>query len=90
MTKADLVNAIALQTGYDKSTIAKVVDAGMKSIRKAVSEGDNVYLRSFGSFGTKTRAEKVARIITKKTTIIVPEHKVVFFKASPEFASMLR
>ena len=85
MTKAELVNAIAIQTGLDKTTILKVVEALMVNIKKSVASGENVYLRSFGSFITKTRAQKVARNISKQTSIIVPEHKIPAFKPADEF-----
>ena len=52
MTKAELVNAIAIQTGYDKTTIMNVVESAMENIKKTVAEGEAVYLRGFGSFGT--------------------------------------
>ena len=58
MTKAELVNAIAIQTGYDKTTIMNVVESAMSNIKKTVAEGEAVYLRGFGSFATKTRAQE--------------------------------
>ena len=90
MTKADLVNQIALETGYDKATILNVLEATMANIKKNVAAGENVYLRGFGSFITKVRAEKVARNITKKTSIVVPEHKIPVFKAGREFTAEVR
>lgn len=89
MTKAELVNAIAIQTGYDKTTIMNVVESLMDNVKKTVSEGENVYLRGFGSFITKTRAQKLARNITKNTAVLVPEHKVAAFKPSDDFNEML-
>ena len=90
MTKAELVNEIAIQTGYDKTTIMNVVEAAMNNIKKTVANGEAVYLRGFGSFGTKTRAAKVARNITKKESIIVPEHKIPAFKPSDAFTEILK
>ena len=72
MTKAELVNAIAIKTGYDKTTIMNVVESAMDNIKNTVAAGETVYLRGFGSFGTKERKQKVARNITKKESIIVP------------------
>lgn len=65
MTKADVVNAIAKSTGIDKETTLKVVESFMDTIKDSLSEGDNVYLRGFGSFIVKERAEKTARNISK-------------------------
>lgn len=90
MTKAELVNAIAIQTGYDKTTILNIVESAMSNVKKSVAGGDNVYLRGFGSFITKTRAQKVARNITKNTSIVVPEHKIPAFKPSNDFTDMLK
>jgi DNA-binding protein HU-beta len=90
MTKAELVNAIAIQTGYDKTTIMNVVESAMENIKKTVAEGESVYLRGFGSFGTKTRAQKVARNITKNESMIVPEHKIPAFKPADSFAELLK
>ena len=90
MTKAELVNAIAIQTGYDKTTIMNVVESAMENIKKTVAGGESVYLRGFGSFGTKTRAQKVARNITKNESMIVPEHKIPAFKPADSFAELLK
>ena len=90
MTKAELVNEIAIQTGYDKTTIMNVVEAAMNNIKKTVANGEAVYLRGFGSFGTKTRAAKVARNITKNESILVPEHKNPSFKPADSFAELLK
>jgi DNA-binding protein HU-beta len=89
MTKAQLVSAIAIKTGYDRATILNVIEAAMANIKQSVSEGENVYLRGFGSFITKVRAQKVARNITAKQSIIVPEHKIPAFKPSDDFLEMM-
>ena len=90
MTKAELINEIAISTGYDKRTISTIVESMMAHMKKAVADGDNVYLRGFGSFITKKRAAKIARNINKNTSIAVPEHRVPAFKASKEFATQVR
>lgn len=90
MTKADLVRQVARETGYDKATILNVLEAAMEGIKKNVAAGENVYVRGFGSFITKVRAEKVARNITKNTSIVVPEHKIPAFKPAHEFVDQVR
>ena len=90
MTKAELVNAIAIQTGYDKTTIMNVVESAMCNIKKTVAEGETVYLRGFGSFGTKVRKAKIARNITKNESILVPEHKIPAFKPADSFTETLK
>jgi len=90
MTKAELINSIAIQTGYDQVTISQVVESFMATVKRNIVKGETVYLRGFGTFGTKTRAQKVARNISKKTSIVVPEHRVPSFKASAFFAKAVR
>ena len=90
MTKAELVSSIAISTGYDKTTISNIVEAAMANVKNAVAEGENVYLRGFGSFITKTRKAKIARNISKNVSIAVPEHKIAAFKPADEFNKMVR
>lgn len=90
MTKAELINAIAISTGYDKTSISNIVEATMTNIKKSVAEGENVYLRGFGSFISKTRKAKIARNISQNTSVHVPEHQIPAFKPSNEFSEMMR
>lgn len=90
MTKAELTNMISIQTGYDKVTIGNVIESAMHQIKRATAGGEVVFLRGFGSFTTKTRAAKKARNISKNETIEVPEHKIPFFKPSPEYNEMVK
>ena len=90
MTKAELVHAIAIKTGYDKTTILNVVESAVENIKSTVAAGDSVYLRGFGSFTTKVRKQKIARNITKKESIVVPEHKIPAFKPSDAFAEIVK
>lgn len=85
MTKADIVSEIAKSTGVDKATVASVIEGFMESVKGSMISGENVYLRGFGSFIIKKRAEKTARNITKNTTIIIPAHNVPAFKPAKEF-----
>ena len=90
MTKAELVNKIAAQTGYDKATVLKVVEATMVNVKDSLASKENVYLRGFCTFLIKTRKQKVARNISKNTTIIVPEHAIPAFKPSKEFVKNIK
>jgi len=90
MTKAELVNEIAISTGYDKTSISIIVESFMENVKKNVVAGENVYLRGFGSFITKKRAAKIARNIGKSTSIQVPEHRIAAFKPAAEFAAEVR
>ena len=90
MTKADLINDIAIATGFDKKTIAVIVQGFMGSVKKNLAKGENVYLRGFGTFYLKKRSAKVARNIASSTSIKVPEHSVACFKAAAELALGVR
>ena len=90
MTKADIVNQIAKSTGVEKVQVQAIVEAFMESVKDAMINGENVYLRGFGSFATKTRAAKVARNITKNESILVPEHKIPSFKPADSFTEILK
>lgn len=85
MTKADIVNEIARTTGIDKSAVLSVVEQFMTVVKDSLAHGENVYLRGFGSFIVKTRAEKTARNISKNTTIIIPDHNIPAFKPANTF-----
>ncbi len=90
MTKAELVNQIAAQTGYDRVTVLNVVESFMENVKGSIEKDENVYLRGFGSFITKVRKEKVARNISKGTSIVVPEHKIPAFKPAKEFVKSVK
>ena len=80
MTKADIVNEITKSTGIDKQSVAATLEAFMETVKESLSNEENVYLRGFGSFIVKKRAQKTARNISKNTTIIIPEHNIPAFK----------
>ena len=85
MTKADLISEITEKTGVEKIAVQATVESLMTSIIDAMESGENVYLRGFGSFVIKKRAEKTGRNISKNTTLIIPEHFVPTFKPSKTF-----
>lgn len=90
MTKADIVNEISKNTGIEKVTVQKTVEAFMETVKGNLVRGKNVYLRGFGSFVIKRRAEKTARNISKNTTIIIPEHFIPSFKPSKSFVTKVK
>ncbi len=86
MTKADIVNEIAKSTGVEKVQVQQIIEAFMESIKDSMTNKNNVYLRGFGSFIIKRRATKVARNISKNTTITIPAHNIPAFKPAKSFA----
>ena len=87
MTKADIVNEIAQQTGVEKVEALAVVEAFMETVKASLIKGQPVYLRGFGSFIIKKRAEKTGRNISKNTTIIIPAHNIPSFKPAKTFVA---
>ncbi|MCT6870006.1 HU family DNA-binding protein [Apibacter sp.] len=85
MTKADIVNSISSKLGLEKVETQKVVEVFMDEIKTAMANGDNVYLRGFGTFLIKKRAAKTGRNISKNTTIKIPAHNVPAFKPAKSF-----
>ena len=90
MTKADIVSEIARNTGAEKVQVQAIVEAFMESIKTSLTHNNNVYLRGFGSFVVKKRAQKVARNISKNTTITIPEHNIPAFKPAKSFAAKVK
>lgn len=85
MTKAEIVTKIADRSGIEKEHVQLVVEKFMDEIKHSLEKGDNVYLRGFGSFVIKTRAEKTGRDISKNTTISIPAHNIPSFKPAKVF-----
>ncbi len=85
MTKAELVSKIAEKTGVEKLTTLAIVESFMNEIKSTISANEGVYLRGFGTFKPKKRAEKTGRNIKKNTTIIIPAHHIPAFKPAKIF-----
>lgn len=85
MTKADVINQIADKTGIEKVDVQHVVETFFSVIKDSMIEGNNVYVRGFGSYVVKKRAKKVARNISKNTSIVIEEHYIPSFKPSKQF-----
>ena len=90
MTKAEIVSEIAAKTGLEKQVVLTVVESMMDTIKTSMINGNEVFLRGFGSFILKRRAEKTARNISKNTTIIIPAHNIPAFKPAKEFIEKVK
>ena len=90
MTKAEIVNEVAKATGIEKVAVQTVVEAAMESIKSSLIKGNPVYLRGFGSFIIKHRAQKAARNITKQTTMTIPAHDIPAFKPAKSFVAAVK
>ena len=90
MTKAEIVAEIANKTGIEKVAVQATVEAFMDTVKDSMVKGENVYLRGFGSFTIKRRAEKTGRNISKNTTIIIPAHNIPSFKPAKTFVNEVK
>ena len=90
MTKIEIVREIASKTGLDKKDVMVIVESMMETIKTSMADGEEVFLRGFGSFIIKHRADKTARNISKNTTVIIPAHDIPAFKPAKEFMDKVR
>ncbi len=90
MTKAEIVADIANKTGIEKVAVQAVIESFMESLKDTMISGENIYLRGFGSFIIKERAEKTGRNISKNTTIVIPAHKIPAFKPAKSFVNAVK
>jgi DNA-binding protein HU-beta len=90
MTKQDVISQITKQTGLDPQISRSIIEAYFELVKTAVGQGETVYVRSFGSFGPKQRAAKVARNITQNTALRIEAHTIPYFKPSLEFVNQVR
>lgn len=90
MTKIELVANIAKSTGLDKRDVLIVIENFMTEVKGSLFSGENVYLRGFGSFIIKKRAEKVARNISERSRLTVPAHNIPAFKPAKVFKETVK
>ena len=91
MTKADIIEEIVMSTGITKKDVSTTIEAFMEVIKKSMLEKkETVYLRGFGSFVVKHRAEKTARNISKNTTMVIEAHDFPCFKPAKSFVSKMK
>jgi len=90
MRKADIISQISEKTGVPKVDVLVTLETFFKEVKVALTEGENVYVRGFGSFITKTRAAKIGRNIKKNIAIEIPEHQIPAFKPSKTFMESVK
>ena len=90
MRKADLVAAIAEKTGVQKVDVLVTLESFFKEVKGSLANGENVYVRGFGSFVIKKRAQKVGRHIKENKAIVIPEHYIPAFKPAKVFVEQVK
>ena len=89
MTKAEMVAEISNVTGVEKEKALKVIEAMMVVVKEKTADGEDIFLRGFGTFTTKTRAAKIGRLIKENKSVVVPEHKIPYFKPCEDYKDMM-
>jgi DNA-binding protein HU-beta len=90
MRKADIVTRVSDLTGVAKVDVLVALEAFFKEVKNSLKEGENVYVRGFGSFVTKKRAQKIGRIIKRNESIVIPEHHIPAFKPAKTFVDAVK
>lgn len=90
MRKAELVNEIAQKTGVPKVDVLVALEQFFKEVKSSLSDGENVYIRGFGSFVVKKRKEKIGRNIQKNTAITIPAHYIPHFRPSKDLSEKVK
>ena len=90
MTKADVISEIADKTGIDRGDVTASIEAFFSVVKSSMADGENIYVRGFGSFVNKKRAKKIARNISKNTAIVIDAHYVPSFKPSKVFEEKIK
>jgi len=90
MRKADIITRISDKTGVPKVDVLVSLEAFFKEVKETLAEGENLYVRGFGSFIRKTRKAKIGRNIKKNVAIEIPEHDIPAFKPSKVFVELIK
>ena len=90
VTKADIINEIAEKTGVDKADVTASVEAFFSVVKNSMSNGNNIYIRGFGSFINKKRKRKIARNISRNTALVIEEHFIPSFKPAKIFINKIK
>lgn len=90
MRKVDIVSQIADKTGVPKTDVLLTLESFFKEVKNSVKNGENVYVRGFGSFIAKKRAQKIGRIISRNESIVIPEHYIPAFKPAQIFVDQVK
>ena len=89
MTKAEIVAEISKMTGVERERALKVIEAMMAIVKDKTANGEDIFLRGFGTFTTNDRAAKVGRLIKENKSVVVPAHKIPYFKPCEDYKAML-
>ena len=81
MNKTELILSISEKAGISRKDAEKALNAAVEAITEALTREEKVQIVGFGSFETKSRAERIGRNPRTKEDVIIPASKVPAFKA---------
>jgi DNA-binding protein HU-beta len=90
MNKAEIVEAIAAESGLSKADAKRALDAFVTSVSKSLKKGDRVALVGFGSFSVTKRTARKGRNPQTGKEITIAAKKVVKFKAGAELSAKIK
>ncbi|SDT43962.1 DNA-binding protein HU-beta [Mucilaginibacter mallensis] len=90
MRKADVIAGITAKTGKEKEPTETIVDALFKVVQSSLVNGEDVFVRGFGTFLVKKRAAKIGRNITKNTAVKIPETHIPAFRPGDDFKNKVK
>lgn len=89
MNKAELINAIAVESGLSKADAKKALDATIKAVSDALVAGDKISLIGFGTFSVSERGERQGINPRTKQAIKIEAKKVAKFKPGAELSAAI-
>jgi len=90
VTKADVISEISDKTGIDKAEVTYTLETFFSVVKDSLAKEEPIYVRGFGSFINKKRAQKVARNISKNTAMVIEEHFIPSFKPAKVFVEQVK
>ena len=90
MTKADVIAQISKETSIEKAEVTNIVESFMQVVKTSMTDGNDIFIRGFGTFVNKKKAQKIGRVITRNTPVVIPERYVPTFKPCKEFKEQIK
>ena len=90
MTKANVISEISEKTGVDKADVSATVESFFVVVKNSMADGNDIFIRGFGSFINKKKARKIGRNISKNTAVVIEEHYAPKFKPAKEFINKIK
>ena len=91
---ATVKSIISARSSFDindpKVDVLITLETMFKEVKESLANGQNIYIRGFGSFITKKRAAKIGRNIKRNTAVHIPEHYIPAFKPAKEFVQEVK